>query len=115
MVSIFKKTSLEDVDIIEAYNIWNSLRARYGSIETFQMYRNFVHDRDFDLLLTSFLNTYLREAKILEDNASRYSITLPNRPAVDYRVDDKVDAFTDRFIYRKIFEEIGRASCRERV
>ncbi len=94
------------MDIIEAYNIWNSLRTRYGSIETFQMYRNFVHDRDFDLLLASFLNTYLKEAKILEDNAARYSVTLPNRPAVEIRIDDKVDAFTDRFIYRKIFEDL---------
>lgn len=63
MVSIFKKTSRETVDIITAFNLWNTLRARYGSIETFQMYKNFIHDRDFNLLLNQFLGTFLKEVK----------------------------------------------------
>ncbi|KUO66306.1 MAG: hypothetical protein APF84_17905 [Gracilibacter sp. BRH_c7a] len=89
-----------------AYNIWNTLRARYGSIETFQMYKNFIHDRDFDLLLNQFLSTFLKEVKILEEEAARYSVTLPKRPAADIKIDKKIDELTDRFIYRKIFEDL---------
>lgn len=107
MVSIFKKSSGEEViDIISAFNLWNSLRARYGSVETLQMYRNFIHDRDFDLMLSRFLNTFIKESKILEDESARYMVTLPKRPAVDIRIDKKLDELTDRYIYRRIFEDL---------
>lgn len=106
MVSIFKKTSHEVVDIITAFNLWNTLRARYGSIETFQMFRNFIHDRDFDLLLGQFLSTFLKESKILEEQASRYAVTLPKRPSADIKIDKKLDEMTDKYIYRRIFEDL---------
>lgn len=107
MISIFKKSSSEEViDIIAAFNLWNSLRARYGSIETLQLYRNFIHDRDFDLLLSRFLSTFIKESKILEDEATRRSVPLPKRPAVDIRIDKKLDELTDRYIYRRIFEDL---------
>jgi len=107
MVSLLKKLSGEEViDIFAAFNLWNSLRARYGSIETLQLYRNFIHDRDFDLLLSPFLDTFVKESKILEDEAARYAVTLPKRPAVDIRIDKKLDELTDRYIYRRIFEDL---------
>ena len=107
MISFFKKSSgKEAIDIIAAFNLWNSLRARYGSIETLQMYRNFIHDRDFDLMLSRFLSSFLKESKILEDEGARYTVTLPKRPAVDIRIDKKLDELTDRYIYRRIFEDL---------
>lgn len=107
MVSIFKKSSGEEsIDIISAFNLWNSLRARYGSIETIQMYRNFIHDREFDLMLNRFLNSFIKESKILEDELSRYTVPLPKRHAVDIRIDKKLDELTDRYIYRRIFEDL---------
>jgi len=107
LVSVFKKTSGDEViDIIAAFNLWNALRARYGSIETLQLYRNFIHDRDFDLLLSRYLNTFTKESKILEDEAARYTVTLPKRPAIDIRIDKKLDELTDRYIYRRIFEDL---------
>jgi len=107
LVSIFKKsTGGEGIDIIAAFNLWNSLRARYGSIETIQMYRNFIHDREFDLILNRFLSSFIKESKILEDELSRYTVPLPKRPAVDIRIDKKLDELTDRYIYRRIFEDL---------
>lgn len=106
MFSLFKKSSEEAIDIIAAFNLWNALRARYGSIETLQLYRNFIHDRDFDLMLSRFLSTFTNESKILEDEAARFSVTLPKRPAVDIRIDKKLDELTDRYIYRRIFEDL---------
>lgn len=107
MGSLFKKSSGEEtIDIFAAFNLWNSLRARYGSIETLQLYRNFIHDRDFDLLLSHFLDTFIKESKVLEDEAVRHAVTLPKRPAVDIRIDKKLDELTDRYIYRRIFEDL---------
>lgn len=106
-MSLFKKSSGEEtLDIAAAFNIWNTLRARYGSIETLQMYRNFIHDRDFDLLLSRFLHTFTKESTVLEEEAARYTVTLPKRPAVDIRIDKKLDELTDRYIYRRIFEDL---------
>lgn len=107
MGSLLKKISGEEViDIFAAFNLWNSLRARYGSIETLQLYRNFIHDRDFDLLLSHFLDTFIKESTVLEDEAARHAVTLPKRPAVDIRIDKKLDELTDRYIYRRIFEDL---------
>jgi len=108
LFSIFKKSSSNEevIDIIGAFNLWNSLRARYGSIETLLMYRNFIHDRDFDLLLSRFLSSFIKESKALEDEAARYIVTLPKRPAVNIRIDKKLDELTGRYIYRRIFEDL---------
>ncbi|WP_408956101.1 hypothetical protein [Natroniella sp. ANB-PHB2] len=50
---LFKKsiTNQPELSTAEAYNLWDSLRVRYTSRETNQLYKNFVHDRDLELLL----------------------------------------------------------------
>ena len=66
-VSIFKrgKTGKEQLDIQEVHNIWGLLRDRYISIETIQMFQNFIHDRDFYILLDTFLGHFKKQVEAL--------------------------------------------------
>ncbi len=52
-MNIFKKnqTNNEKISSAEAYNIWNTLRVRYNSIETYQIFSNFIHDKDLDIII----------------------------------------------------------------
>jgi len=34
-----------------AHNLWNLLRARYNSIEAGQLLKNFVHDKDLEMVI----------------------------------------------------------------
>jgi hypothetical protein len=59
-ISIFKRArgGTEQIDIQEAFNIFNLLRARYVSTQTVQVFKNFVHDRDWDLVLDRFIKHF---------------------------------------------------------
>lgn len=51
-ISVFKKGQLEQLDVQEVFNIWNLIRARYYSTELVKFYTNFVHDREFSIVLS---------------------------------------------------------------
>ena len=46
IISLVKKVHKREdvVDIQEAFNIYNLLRARYVSTQTIQLFKNFAHD-----------------------------------------------------------------------
>ncbi|ACB84347.1 DUF3231 family protein [Natranaerobius thermophilus] len=106
--SIFKKslTAEQELSSMEAFNIWNSLRARYLSFETYQLFRNFVHDREFDLLLSQHQKHFQKQIKILESEASKFKVKVPDRPPEYLRTSVHIDAITDRMIFRKIFSDM---------
>lgn len=57
LISILKKfkSEKEHLDIQEAFNIYNLLRARYVSAQTVQLFKNFVHDLDWEIILDKFI------------------------------------------------------------
>ncbi len=79
-VSLFKRArgGTEQLDIQEAYNIWDWLRTRYNSLETIQCYRNFVHDRDFSMLMNRLLKVTLSHLEGMEKEGARFKIPVPH-------------------------------------
>ena len=104
-VSLFKRArgGTEQIDIQEAYNIWNWLRIRYNSLETIQFYQNFVHDRDFSLLLDRFLKDVKKHMDTMEQEGENFKLPVPERPPLDLKFKASINQVTDKFIYRKIF------------
>ncbi len=107
-VSLFKKNRgiVEQIDIQEAYNIWNWLRIRYNSMETFQFYQNLLHDRDFSLLMDSLLADTKKHMKTMEQEAEKFKIPVPDRPPLEIKFPGSINQVTDRFIYKKIFADM---------
>lgn len=106
--SIFKNnpSGTTQIDTEEAYNIWNLLRARYSSMETYQMLTNFVHDKELSILLKSHLDNFKHQVKILENRAETFKIKSPERPPKTVKVSMQINEMTDAFIFRKIFNDL---------
>jgi hypothetical protein len=107
-VSLFKRArgGTEQIDIQEAYNIWNWLRIRYNSLETIQLYQNFVHDRDFSLLLDRLLKDVKKNMSTMEEEGAKFLIPVPDRPPLEIKFDASINQITDKLIYRKIFADM---------
>ncbi len=102
-ISIFKKSTggQELLDVSTTYNLWNLLRARYDSIESTQMLKNFIHDRDLDYILGTLLKDFHTQSELLEKEAKKFKVKVPTRPAIDIRTSTRIDEITDKFIYKR--------------
>ena len=85
--SIFKRArgGKEQIDIQEAFNIFNLLRARYVSSQTVQIFKNFVHDRDWVIVLEGFLKHFEKQIVVLEEEGKRFQIIMPSKPPLDIK------------------------------
>ena len=56
IIKLIKKVKKreESIDIQESFNIYNLLRAKYVSTQTVQLFKNFVHDADWEAVLDKF-------------------------------------------------------------
>jgi hypothetical protein len=106
--TIFKKirSANEQIDIQESFNIFNLLRARYVSMQTIQIFKNFVHDRDWDIILNGFMKHFKKQIDILEEFGSKYRIIMPGKPPLDIKFTTNINDITDEYIYKKIYHDL---------
>ena len=80
IVSLIKKVKKREdsLDIQEAFNIYNLLRARYVSTQTVQLFKNFVHDVDWEIILNKFQRHFEKQIKNLEELGEKYRIIIPH-------------------------------------
>jgi len=95
--SVVKKNTKrqESIDIQESFNIYNLLRARYISTQTVQLFKNFVHDVEFEVILNSF-----------QKHGESFRIIMPNKPPKDVKFATRINDIRDDFIYKKIFHDL---------
>ncbi len=107
-ISLFKKavTGSERLSAVESFNIWDMLRARYISIETYQLNINFAHDRDFLLLLRNHLKSFQKQAEELEKLSKKHKVKVTSRPPEYIKFSATVDSITDKRIYRRVFFDL---------
>ena len=108
IISIFKKSNDTDdrLDIQEAFNVYNLLRARYVSVQTVQLFKNFVHDIGWEIILDGFQKNFDKQIVILENLAQKFRIIMPNRSPLDVNFATSVNDITDDYIYKKIFHDL---------
>lgn len=107
-VSIMRKIlDREDsLDIQEAFNIYNLLRARYVSTQTVQFFKNFVHDVDWEILLDKFQSHFEKQITTLEQLGQKFRIILPIRPPLDICFSTRINDIADDYIYKKIYHDL---------
>ncbi|MCJ7689225.1 MAG: DUF3231 family protein [Clostridiaceae bacterium] len=108
IVSLIKKVKKreEELDIQEAFNIYNLLRARYVSAQTVQLFKNFVHDVDWQIILDQFQKNFEKQIDKLENLGEKFRIIMPNRPPVDIKFATRINDITDDYIYKKIYHDL---------
>lgn len=107
-VSLFKsnKDKTENLSTIEAFNVWNILRSRYISIETYQFFRNFIHDKDFTLLVDQHLADFHNQVTTMEGLAKSYKVKVPTRPPAEIKISTQLDTVTDKYIHKKLYNDL---------
>lgn len=95
----FLTKTQQQLDAQEAYNLWDMLQSRYGTLEQIQIFQNFIHDIDFSTLVKITLYTVFEDQiNELEKEMSNYGVSLPNRPPKTVRIPTNIEAVEDRFI-----------------
>jgi len=74
---------MKNASISRRHSIYNLLRERYLSTQTVQLFKNFVHDVDWEIILDGFMKHFEKQIAILEELAQRYRIIMPNRSPLD--------------------------------
>ena len=108
IIKIIKKVKKRDesLDIQEAFNIYNLLRARYVSTQTIQLFKNFAHDVAWDIILDKYQLHFEKQIDNLEKLGEKYRIIMPNRPPVDVKFATRVNDIRDDYIYKKIYHDL---------
>jgi hypothetical protein len=107
-ISIFKTApqGTTAIDISEAFNIFNLLSARQASVLGHQFFLNYVHDRDFVLLLESHLTIWQEQISELEKQAEIYNLKTPRRTPANLKFTANLDDITDFYIFDLILNEL---------
>jgi hypothetical protein len=105
MIKKVKKRD-DELDIQEAFNIYSLLRARYVSTQTVQLFKNFAHDIDWQIVLDGFQTNFEKQIDNLEKLGKKFRIIMPNRPPVDVKFATRVNDVTDDYIYKKIYHDL---------
>lgn len=108
IISIFKKAKHQNerLDIQEAFNVYNLLRARYVSTQTVQLFKNFAHDLGWEVILDGFIKHFDNQISILEELGERYRIIMPTRSPVDVKFTTSINDITDEYIYKKMYHDL---------
>jgi len=100
------KKRKDSLDIQEAFNIYNLLKTRYVSIQTVQLFKNFVHDVGWEIILDKFQKDFQKQIAILEELGKNFNITMPNRPPLDVKLETSINDITDDYIYKTIYHDL---------
>ena len=108
IISIINKAkNREDsLDVQEAFNIYNLLKTRYVSIQTVQLFKNFVHDVGWEIILDKFQKDFEKQIIILEELGQKFRIILPDRPPRDIKFVTHINDITDDYIYKTIYHDL---------
>lgn len=100
-LSVFKRNPQGKLklDLQEVHNLWFLLQTRYKSVETIQILRNFIHDRDLQIVIDQVMEEYQRQIATSEREAKSYEIKMVERPPFDVKTSQQVEAISDSFIF----------------
>lgn len=88
----------KELNVREAYNIWDILKSKYDAIEKLDLWRQFAHDQDLKLLLDNFYKTFNKNIRILENIAKTYSIRGPEKGRLASDWSGNSEPFRDEMI-----------------
>jgi spore coat protein CotF len=105
--SLITKKNTETVDIETAFHLWNVLVSRYRSVESLQIFKGLVHDKEIIVIISTLLDSFARQITLIEDEAEKFNIKVPVRPPSDIKITAQINEVTDRFIYNNLLEAVS--------
>lgn len=94
----------EILDAGEAFHLFDHLTSRYQTIEKTQLYHNFAHDTDFNLiLLIGLQQTLEKQVNLFETESNSFGLPLIARPPKTVNTTEGKDIYNDETMYRDVF------------
>lgn len=104
---VLKVKQQPQLDTQEAFNLWDMLKVRYDWTEMLHIFKNFIHDPDFLLLIDRLmLKPMQQQTNELEKLMDQLKINLPRRPPKSVRTPANVEAVEDRFIMKLLLTQL---------
>lgn len=104
------------VNAQEVFSLWDLLKTKYYELETINLYKNFVHDPEFNLYLRSRYENVIKEVKDMEKIVKEYAIAAPSPPRKDVHSSVNTEVMTDAYmgaslvlLYQELIEMSLRA------
>lgn len=105
LTTLFQKkpeTRSMNVDIREAFTLWDVLNSKYMAAEKLLVCKSFVHDADLKLLIIKIEKEIQKNIAILQQQMKLYNIISPNKNKVAAGNAASKELFSDEFIAMEI-------------
>lgn len=93
----------EQINIREAFTLWDILNSKYMAVERVQIWENFAHDPDLKYFLKGHIKTLETNITILEGEMTRFSVKSSDRNRSFVNTPSNSQVVTDEFISLDIF------------
>lgn len=104
-----KQIQREQINVGEAYHLWDHLNLRYDQLQQTQFFAGFSHDEEFTVVLNLGTLTLKNQISTLENLMIQFEIPLPERPPVAMRSPIDPESLEDIYMFRTIFRGIQEA------
>ena len=101
-----KPLGKELISTSEAYHIWRNISDRYIQSQLSEFFLSFAHDIEFKALLTAGAKILSKQIKMMEKEALKFEVQLPERPPSSLATPMDPESLEDRFMYQIIFKGI---------
>lgn len=98
-----KKKKNVQISVAEAFNLWDILNAVYAAIERFNLWSNYIHDRDFMILMQIYLHELNDAKEILENSLTQYGIKAPDSHTLTVNTELNSDFMRDQLIATDLY------------
>lgn len=93
----------DQIDIREAYSLWDVLNSKYLVMDKMMVYENFVHDPDLKIVIQVLYKPLQKNINILEKEIEKYAVKSPDRNRAAAISAKKPKTITDEYIAMDIF------------
>lgn len=100
----------EEIDVGEAYHLWDHLVFRYLNIEQTQIFFHRAHDGDFKLVLNRATETLKKQAQQIEKEIYYFGLPYTKRSPVQLGLTENDEYIDDDFIYNILLQGLQSAS-----
>lgn len=91
----------------EAYSLWSILVDRYDSLITSKTLLEFSKDEDIKKIIIDGIEVLEMQKEILEKLMREFHISMPSKPPEHANIMVDINAITDEYIYRTIYNGIS--------
>ena len=106
MFPLFKKSKKKkntNISAAEAFNLWDILNSVYAAIERFNLWANYIHDPDFQILMQVYLKELHDAREILENALTQYGIKASDAHTLNVNTDVNSDFMRDQLIATDLY------------